>query len=705
MSISDATSHRGLSGDLYCPRCNTPLLPQATFCSSCGERLDKKKDPSSLLQDAQDITVRYRITSLVRRRPSVNLYFALDNQQSGKGQQRMVAIRDIDITPLQDNARQQATELVQQEYDLLRRWHIPYVMPVVDLRFSQGHFYVVAAFPNAHSAPSTTGKLEGTQESADMMQSLYTLQDFLQSGQGLPSEQQTLLWAWHLCQALYGLHRHQIVIGELDPYTIILNENSDRAEPALMISWLPPQLRKLLSISQASTTPRSYFSAPEALKGRAEPRSDIYSFGAILYLLLTGSPPSESALRTHGRLRTPHELNPRISPNVNDCVMQALSIEPQRRFESVGAMAEALRDPLFRRQQTRKLDRRGIENTETSTSGSNAYEGEGETVRIVPLSQRHQAHWQKSHSQADIPGQIPHRPIPPRPTLRTQNVDAIQGEQQQQPSASLQSTPQPAAPPNDTHMEVPLSVPGELADEKETKGSQQSPPESETALLPPENSLNAPSLTWKQRITGMLPAITFEWLKKNRGENVSTSSPVHNVETIGTTSPKEAAIAWFQQLQRIMLGEQQRSVLAAAIIESPMRVQPDRVFTLRLHIMGRDDPAFAPVAEKGDRHVGLSSLMHGDTISIEVRSVLNQSYAYIVQQATVTIPAAGYVAEVMIPMQPLSNSPSGRRDRLHIFILDGQRRPLYEKPFVVEVFVSHLVKRGQEGHHVLTIPV
>jgi serine/threonine protein kinase len=701
MSISDSTSHRGLSGDLYCPRCNTPLLPQATFCSSCGERLDKKKDPSSLLQDAQDITVRYHITSLVRRRPSVNLYFALDNQQSAKGQQRMVAIRDIDITPLQDNAREQATVLVQQEYDLLRRWHIPYVMPVVDLRYFQGHLYMVAAFPNAHSAPSTTGKLESTQESADKMQSLYTLQDFLQSGQGVPLEQQTLLWAWHLCQALYGLHRHQIVIGELDPYTIILNENSDRAEPALMISWLPPQLRKLLSISQASTTPRSYFSAPEALKGRAEPRSDIYSLGAILYLLLTGSPPSKSALR-RGRLRTPHELNPRISPNVNDCVMQALSIEPQRRFESVGAMAEALRDPLFRRQQTSKLDRRGIENTDTPTPDSSAYEGDGETVRIVPLSQ---ARWQKSRSQADIAGQIPHRPIPPRPTSRPQNVDAIQAEQQQQPSDSLQSTPQPPATPNDTQMEVPLSVPVEQADEKEAKDSQQSPSESETASLPPENSLNAPPLTLKQRITGVVPAITFEWLKKNRGEKVSASSPVDNEETIDTASLKEAAIAWFQQLQRIILGQQQRAIMATAIIESPMRVQPDRVFTLRLHIMGRDESAFAPGAEKGDRHAGLSSLVHGDTISIEVRSVLHQSYAYIVQQATVTIPAAGYVAEVMIPMQPLSNAPTGRRDRLHIFILDGQRRPLYEKPFVVEVFVSHLVKRGQEGHHVLTIPV
>jgi len=121
--------------------------------------------------------------------------------------------------------------------------------------------------------------------------------------------------------------------------------------------------------------------------------------------------------------------------------------------------------------------------------------------------------------------------------------------------------------------------------------------------------------------------------------------------------------------------------------------------------MGRDVPMLPPGAKTGVQSTGLSALLHGDTVSIEVRSVLHQSYAYLVQQATVAIPAAGYIAEVTIPMQPLSSAPSGRRDRLHIFFLDEQRRPLYEKPFVVEVFVSHLVKRGHEGHHVLTIPV
>jgi hypothetical protein len=71
----------------------------------------------------------------------------------------------------------------------------------------------------------------------------------------------------------------------------------------------------------------------------------------------------------------------------------------------------------------------------------------------------------------------------------------------------------------------------------------------------------------------------------------------------------------------------------------------------------------------------------------------------------VEIPARGYAAEVTIPMQALTTGPSGRRERLHIFFMDASRRPLYEKPFVIELFISHLVQSGREGHNVLNIPI
>src|SRR6266702_3112705 len=625
MSISKAASFHNTSDDFHCPKCGTPLLPQAAFCSSCGERLDNGKASSSLLHNEQDITIRYRITSLVRRRPYVNLYFALDNQRSRQGPQRMVAIRDIDITSLPYEARAQAIKLIQQEYDSLRLWQIPHVLPMVDLRYCKGHLYAVSGYPLTTSSLSSTGITGNSKVLTGNLLRLCTLQDFLQSGQGLPSEQQALKWIQNLCQALEGLNEHQIIIGELDPYTIILNENSDNARPALMISWLSPQLQKRLRSSEASTRFWSYFSAPEALQGKAEPRSDIYSLGAVLYLLLSGSLPSEKVLRTKGRLRSPHELNSHVSVHVSDCVMQALDTEPSKRFQNALEMSEALSNPRYSRLQTLKLNRRDVE----ATTPPVIPDVDAETIRFVPLSQKHLDRWQTSRPQATSTSQIPHRPLIPH--------SIPQSEWQQQPAAALEESLIIATASVDTNLEK---------------------------------------------------------------ETVSTQSSADTVETPDITSQNESTITWFKRLQRFILGQQQHTMFAAAIIESPLGVQPNQIFILRIHIMGRDEHT-TPLE---DPSPGLSRLMNRDTLSIEGRAVLKQNYTFVVQQATATIPAAGYIAEITIPIKPFSNLPGGMRERLLISFLDKQRQPLYEQPFIVEVFVPQHVKRGHEGHRVLTIP-
>jgi len=640
MSISNAASFRNSSNDFCCPTCGTPFLPHAAFCSSCGKRLDDKQYSSSLLQKEQDITVRYRITSLVRRRPNVNLYFALDNQQSRQGQQRMVAIRDIDINSLNDEARVQTIKLVQQEYDSLRLWQIPFVLPMIDLRYFKGHLYAISGSPLAVSSLSSTGKNDHSNILTGNALRLHTLQDFLQSGQGLPSEQRALMWIQNLCQALDGLHQHQIVIGELDPFTIILDENSDTAKPALMISWLPPQLQKRLCSSEVSTRFWSYFCAPEALQGKAEPRSDIYSLGAILYLLLSGSLPSEKVLRaTNEKLRSPHELNNRVSMHVSECVMQALDVVPSKRFQNALEMSEALSNPRYSRVQAIKLNRRDVADSTPPVIP----DGEAETIPIVPLPQKHLDRWRTSRPQAPSTSQIPipRRPQVPHPIAEPEENRTMQSERQQQPATSL---------------EKPLIIVAASVDTNVER------------------------------------------------ETVSSQSSADIVETQNTTSQKETSIIWFKRFQRFILGQQQHAMFAAAIIESPVSVRPDQIFMLRIHIMGRDEPMIRLDVPETDLSPGLSRLMHGDTFSVEVRAVLNQNFTFVVQQAMATIPAAGYIAEITIPIQPFSKLPEGMRERLLISFLDKQHQPLYEKPLEVEVFVSHYVKRGHEGHHALKIP-
>lgn len=690
-----------------CPGCGAALPHGAVFCASCGERLDRVKDLTILLQDEQDISTRYRIISLVRRYPSVNLYLALDIQPSARG--RMVAMRDIDISSLDEQARSSVIEQAQQEYDLLRRWQPPYVMSPIDLRYAQGHLYTVAGF-----APQTP---TGRPVAAENWPRLSTLQDFLQSGQGLPSEQRALQIMSYLCSAVDTLHRHHVTIGGLDPYAVILNGETVDAQPGLMISWLLPGVRALLP-PKTSAPAFSYFMAPEALQGEGDARSDIYSLGAIYYLLLTGMPPEESTLRRQrDHLRTPYEINTRMSLHVSESVMQALAVEPTERFQTVAAFSESLRNSHYRRPLSQR-EAPGEQSPDV------------ETVRIFPMSYKDVARWRASRAQKQAPTP---RPVPPRPVAAASSImpdEVASVESDWERSRASEHLP---AHGNGTAVRrAPIDRPGSYrtsikanavpvtpdmaSDEHYATGQTSKTSEREPSInnlrwetpLPSHESartakpIKAPAIasrSWMQRVTNILPAINP---RKFVGARFTASAQ----PAVPALKRSPDANSWFEQLKQAVLGQQQHVIAAAAIIETPLRVLPDQQYTIRLHVMGRDRVESS--AEKGQGSAasrGLSALAHGDVALVEVRSVLQESYAYVLQMATVTIPAEGYVAEVTIPMQPLSSTPTGRRDRLHIFFLNEQRHPLYEKPFVLEIFVSHHVKRGSEGHHVLTIPV
>jgi len=640
MSMAQTRTEQDSSELIHCPQCKAPLPAQALFCSSCGTRIDKA-DTRSLLEDDIDIATRYRITSLVRRRPYVTLLFAFDNQQ-----QRPVAIRDLDLSDLSEETRQVIKDAVKDEYDLLRRQRIPYTMPVVDLRYFQHHLYLVTGWPSGEAAAQ-----------------LHTLQDLLQSGAGLPDERVTLDWITRLCFSLEYLRRYQIVIGDLDPHAIVLNEDSYQSQLALMVSWLPNSVRALLPSSQPPTP--DPFMAPEALEGKADARSDLYSLGAIFYLLLTGKAPEEAGqrLQRSGRssrpLRSPRELNPRVSASVDELVMRALALSPDDRFQNVSAMIAALTDLSRKRSAPALTQIKAAPQPGTENEPEDDEWYLEETVTITPLKQGAQnASAPAAPSSANAETAAVSQPVPP-------------------------AQKQPAQPPLQLEREIDL---------QDTLDFE---PASPAGTSLPQPRKQEQGLGWRKRVTGMLPIVG------------TAHPPETGVEK--TRRPKEGS--WLKRLQDFFLGEQQHTTTAAAIIETPMRVQPNQPYAIRIRLMGRAQPMVPPTPGEGLRErrartpQGLSALVEGDIVSIEVRSVLYQSFAYIVQQATVAIPAPDYAADVTIPMQAIASGPSGRRDRLHIFFLDEARRPLYEKPFVVEIFVSHLVQSGREGHNVLTIPL
>ena len=629
MSMLQTTTEHSPSGKLHCPQCNTELPPQAMFCRSCGQRIGKEKKDAAPWNDEIDGSKRYRTTSLLRRRPYVSLYFAMDSYQ-----QRMVAIRDIDVSSLDDEAQAKAIESVQDEYDQLRRQPTTLVMPVIDLLMKQNHLLTVARQP-----------IFGRDRENKTNIRLRTLQDFLQSGVGLPAEVVAVNWVSGLCQAVEHLHAQQIVIGDLDPDAIVLSDDDNQSQPMLMVSWLPSKIRALLPrISEgepaSATSEATGFSAPEALLGKVEPIADVYSLGAILYFLLTGTTPDNPMQLMHHPLRSPRELNSRVSSDIDAIVMRALSFEWSERFPSAQALAEALSKQQASQAPNGQVTARSAGGNGKDVQWMDQIAGI-DTIDISPLSQAEFVRWEATQSQ-----------------MNSRRLSA----------STVEGTIQQISETGDA-----LSVPGQTAE------SSSGAPGGDDS----EIGVSLLSQRFRQ-ITGILPVIP----RTSREQALAGS---------------EGSL--LKQIQRVVLGEQQHSTAAAAIIETPMRVQPNRQYNIRIRLMGRDEASNPPGTKKGIVPRGLSAQAHGDQVYIEVRSALHENFTYIVQQAAVDIPALSYVAEVVIPMQPFGGQSNGRRERLHIVFMDEMHRPLYTKPFVIELFVSHLVQSGREGHHVLPIPV
>ena len=92
------------------------------------------------------------------------------------------------------------------------------------------------------------------------------------------------------------------------------------------------------------------YMAPEQILGRkVDERADIYALGVILYEALTGVPPYSrgdhmSVMYQHvqGKARTPKDLNPALPEGLSEIIMQAMSVDKTKRFQTMDELKAAL---------------------------------------------------------------------------------------------------------------------------------------------------------------------------------------------------------------------------------------------------------------------------------------------------------------------------------------------------------------------------
>ena len=169
-----------------------------------------------------------------------------------------------------------------------------------------------------------------------------TLKEYIRENAPLSSEA-TLKISIQIAKALECAHKNKIIHRDIKPHNILINEDE-------VIKVTDFGIAKATSSDTITHTNKvigsAHYFSPEQAKGKiVDNRTDIYSFGIVIYEMLTGRVPfdGESAVAValkhiQDTMVPPKVLVPEVPDSLNNLVIKATQKEVIKRYNNVTAM-------------------------------------------------------------------------------------------------------------------------------------------------------------------------------------------------------------------------------------------------------------------------------------------------------------------------------------------------------------------------------
>jgi serine/threonine protein kinase len=312
---------------MICPQCHLENSRDSRYCSGCATPLTGAGVPSSnvtetIVRPVEALAVgltfagRYHILEELGEGGMGRVYQALDTELQEK-----VALKLIKSKIAAD---EKTVQRFRNELKLARKIIHKNVCRMYDLNISNGTYFITMEYVSGENLKASLRRV------------------------GPLSVGKALHIADQICSGLEEAHRLGFIHRDLKPQNIMIDRDG---VVRIMDFGIARDLAAAGLTDDGQMVGTLEYMSPEQLEGKkADERSDIYSFGVILYEMMTGRIPFEGETPVSIAAKhittipvEPRVVNTNIPEGLSRIIMTCLEKEREKRFQTVGDLAKAIR--------------------------------------------------------------------------------------------------------------------------------------------------------------------------------------------------------------------------------------------------------------------------------------------------------------------------------------------------------------------------